>query len=60
MLLQIDDESHAQHWLADSELAAEWLGKAGIGAYPPVFVGRLRRVLKISERIGEPDPTGQP
>ena len=49
MLFQIDDEAHARHWLRDSELAAEWMGKAGIGAYPPVFVGRLRRALRIDE-----------
>lgn len=49
MLFQIDDEAHARHWLRDSELAAEWMGKAGIGAYPPVFVGRLKRALRIDE-----------
>lgn len=49
MLFQIDDEAHARHWLRDSELAAEWMGKAGIGAYPPVFVGRLKRALRIAE-----------
>ncbi len=47
MLFHIDDEAHARHWLRDSELATEWLGKAGIGAYPPVFVGRLRQALRI-------------
>jgi hypothetical protein len=49
VLLQIDDEEHAQHWLEYSELAAEWLEKAGIGAYPPVFVGRFRRIIRIDE-----------
>ncbi|MBJ7339167.1 MAG: fatty-acid--CoA ligase [Mycolicibacterium sp.] len=49
MLLQIDDEDHAQHWLSDSELAAEWLTKAGIGAYPPVFVGRFQTMLRIGD-----------
>ncbi|BDX32019.1 hypothetical protein TUM20985_25660 [Mycobacterium antarcticum] len=47
MLLQIDDEDHARHWLSDSELAAEWLVKAGIGAYPPVFVGRFDTMVRI-------------
>jgi hypothetical protein len=49
MLLQIDDEQHAQHWLTYSDLAAEWLTKAGIGAYPPVFVGRFQSMLRIDE-----------
>jgi hypothetical protein len=54
LLLQIDDETHARHWLRYSGLAAEWLGKAGIGAYPTVFVGRFRRMI----RIDEVNPTG--
>jgi hypothetical protein len=54
MLFQIDDENHARHWLRDSELPTEWMGKAGMGAYPPVFVGRLRSTL----RINEAEPTG--
>lgn len=49
MLLQIDDEAHARHWLTDSELAAEWLEKAGIGAYPPVFTGRFNGMVRIDE-----------
>jgi hypothetical protein len=52
MLFEIDNEDHARHWLRDSELASEWMGKAGMGAYPPVFVGRLRQTLRIDE--GDP------
>ncbi|MDT5127620.1 MAG: hypothetical protein QOH54_3264, partial [Mycobacterium sp.] len=54
LLLQIDDETHARHWLRYSGMAAEWLGKAGIGAYPPVFVGGFLRMI----RIDEVTPTG--
>jgi hypothetical protein len=54
LLLQIDDEAHAHRWLRYSGLAAEWLDKAGIGVYPPVFVGRFRRMI----RVDEVDPTG--
>jgi hypothetical protein len=25
------------------------MGKAGIGAYPPVFIGRLQRTLRVDE-----------
>ncbi len=52
MLLQIDDEAHARHWLEYSELAAEWMLKAGIGAYPPVFTGRFTGMLRIHETEG--------
>ena len=50
LLLQIDDEEHAQHWLLYSELAAEWLTRAGVGAYPPVFVGRFQSLVRIDPR----------
>jgi hypothetical protein len=50
MLLQIDDEEHAQHWLQYSDLAAEWLTGAGVGAYPPVFVGRFQSLVRIDPR----------
>jgi len=56
LLLQVDDETHARHWLRYSGLAAEWLTKAGIGAYPPVFVGRFRRMIHIDEKSGAGDP----
>lgn len=49
MLFEIDDETHAKHWLRDTELADEWMGRAGIGAYPPVFVGRLRSMLRVED-----------
>jgi hypothetical protein len=51
MLFEIDDESHARHWLRESDLAEEWMGKAGMGAYPPVFVGRLRSTLRVDGAI---------
>jgi len=49
MLFQIDDENHARHWLRDSELSTEWMGKAGMGAYPPVFIGKLQSMLRVDE-----------
>jgi hypothetical protein len=58
MLFEIDDEAHARHWLRDSALADEWMGKAGMGAYPPVFVGRLRQTLRIHETETETETTG--
>ena len=49
MLFQLDDEKHARHWLRDSDLSTEWMGKAGMGAYPPVFIGRLQGTLRVDE-----------
>ena len=27
----------------------EWMGESGVGAYPPVFVGRLAHLMRIDE-----------
>lgn len=49
MLFEIDDETHARHWLRETDIAVEWMGKAGMGAYPPVFVGKLEGLLRVVE-----------
>jgi hypothetical protein len=54
LLLHTDNEAHARSWLHDSDLAHEWLDRAGIGAYPPVFVGALQQMI----RVGEPSREG--
>lgn len=53
MFLQdVVDEADARRWLDRPETAAKWLSDAGIGAYPPIFVGTLRHVMRID--IAEP------
>jgi len=48
MLLQeLADEDSAARWLRRPDIAAEWLSDAGVGAYPPVFVGRLAHAMRI-------------
>ncbi|WP_193044789.1 fatty-acid--CoA ligase [Mycolicibacterium baixiangningiae] len=48
MFLQdVADEASARRWLERPETAAKWLTEAGVGAYPPVFVGTLRHVMRI-------------
>lgn len=49
MLQEIDNEADAAAWLANSEIAAAWMNGTGIGAYPPVFVGRFRHMIRIDE-----------
>lgn len=46
-LQEIDDEAGARRWLKRPETARRWLHEAGVGAYPPVFVGRLRNAMRI-------------
>lgn len=47
LLQQADDEAGAGRWINQPEFAAEWITKAGVGAYPPVFVGRLQHLMRI-------------
>jgi hypothetical protein len=48
-LQQLADEQLARRWAQRSDVAAEWLAEAGIGAYPPVFVGVLQHILRLPE-----------
>lgn len=48
-LQELADEDSAQRWLHRPETAAEWLSDAGVGAYPPVFVGRLAHAMRIDD-----------
>lgn len=50
LLQQVDDESSARRWLHDSDAAAEWLIEAGVGAYPPVFIGQFQQMMSIEPR----------
>jgi hypothetical protein len=40
-LQQLASEESARRWAERSDVAKEWMAAAGIGAYPPVFVGRF-------------------
>jgi hypothetical protein len=53
LMLHTDNEAHARSWLHDSDLAHEWLDRAGVGAYPPVFVGKLQGMIRVGESDGE-------
>jgi hypothetical protein len=46
-LHELSDENTAEHWLHRPDIAAEWFGDAGVGAYPPLFIGRLAHMMRI-------------
>jgi hypothetical protein len=56
ILHEIDTEGHAARWLDHPEESAAWLANAGIGVYPPLFVGRLVRVIEPRHN-GDTEPT---
>jgi heme-degrading monooxygenase HmoA len=49
ILHQIDSEESAKRWIKHPEAAAEWMEGAGMGAYPPLFVGKLLHMMRIDE-----------
>jgi hypothetical protein len=46
-LHELADEDSAQRWRQRPDIAAEWFSSAGVGAYPPLFIGRLAHRMRI-------------
>jgi hypothetical protein len=51
-LHQLATARTALQWVAHSDIASEWLASAGVGAYPPVFVGRFVHAMRLAETAG--------
>jgi hypothetical protein len=49
ILQELDDENHARRWIEHPDTAAPWIDGAGVGAYPPVFVGKFVEMMRIDE-----------
>jgi hypothetical protein len=49
ILQELDDENHARQWIEHPDAAAPWIDGAGVGAYPPVFVGKFFDMMRIDE-----------
>jgi len=47
ILQEFPDEESARQWIDHPDAAAQWLSGAGIGAYPPLFVGRFFDMMRI-------------
>ena len=47
ILSEVSDEEAARRWIDHPDAAAQWMSSAGVGAYPPLFVGRLFDVMRI-------------
>ena len=50
VLQEIDDEDTARKWIEHPDAAEEWRAKAGQGAYPKHFVGRLAHIMALDEQ----------
>jgi hypothetical protein len=47
ILQEFPDEERAREWIDHPDAAAQWTSGAGIGAYPPLFVGRFYDMMRI-------------
>jgi len=47
ILQELDGEDHARRWIEHPDTAAPWISRAGVGAYPPVFLGRFLDMMRI-------------
>lgn len=47
ILQEIDDEKRARRWIEHPDVVAQWMTSAGVGPYPPLFVGRFVDMLRI-------------
>lgn len=50
MLQEVSEEvaeDGAGAWISQPAFAADWVTRAGVGIYPPVFVGRLQHLMRI-------------
>lgn len=57
MILQdVDSEASARRWIKQHHGSADWMEDAGIGVYPPLFVGEFIEMMPVSgSDAGETD-----
>jgi heme-degrading monooxygenase HmoA len=47
ILQEFPDEQSARHWIEHPDSAAQWMSGAGVGPYPPLFVGQFSDIMRI-------------
>ncbi len=47
ILQEFPDEDGARRWIEHPDAAAQWMSGAGVGAYPPLFVGQFFDAMRI-------------
>lgn len=52
ILQEIDDEDAARRWIDHPDAAADWMSDAGVGAYPPLFIGEFDRMVRVDGQTG--------
>ncbi len=49
IIQELDNVEDAQRWVDNPDPVAEWMAESGVGAYPPIFVGRFLYMMRIDE-----------
>ena len=47
ILQEFPDEETARQWIEHPDAAAQWMSGAGVGPYPPLFVGQFFNMMRI-------------
>jgi hypothetical protein len=47
ILSEFPDEDGARRWIDHPDAAAQWMSGVGVGAHPPLFVGRLFDTMRV-------------
>ena len=47
ILQEFIDEQSAREWIEHPDAAAQWMSRAGAGAYPPLFVGQRFDIMRL-------------
>lgn len=47
ILSEFPDEDSARRWIDHPDAPAQWMSNVGVGAHPPLFVGRLFDTMRI-------------
>lgn len=49
ILQDLDSEASAHRWIKRHDEAADWMQHAGLGVYPPLFVGEFVEMMRVDE-----------
>src|SRR6476661_4482823 len=49
MLQEIETQAQAERYIARSDNVARWMSRAGVGVYPPLFIGRLVEMVDLAK-----------
>jgi hypothetical protein len=55
ILQEIASERQSERWIRKPAAVARFMSEAGVGAYPPLFVGRLVQVIEVPATPQLPD-----